>query len=261
MLKRLFAIGLFAAVTAACVGTTGSGLVTFKAFGAGPADVTNHQLSFVNGKGWNITLTKATLHVGALYLNRSVPVSGGQTRSCYETGVYVAQVLDGADLDLLNPAEQPFPSPGSGTADPAATGEVWLTGGRVDDEDDRTIIADVEGTATKGVTSMRFEGTITIGRNRVPVATNPALPGANPVCLYRIVTPIAVNVTPQSGGSLVVRADPRGWFANVDLGALAPVTATSDLRRFADDSSDEASANLFAGLRAAEGVYTFAWHP
>lgn len=260
-MKRLFAAGLFAFVTTACVGTTGSGLVTFKAFGAGPTDVSNHTLSFVNGKGWNITLSKATLHVGALYLNRSVPVSGGQTRSCYETGVYVAQVLDGADLDLLNPAQQPFPNPGSGTADPAETGEVWLTGARIDDEDDRTIIADVEGTATNGTTSMRFEGTVTIGRNRVPVATDPALPGANPVCLYRIVTPIPVNVTPERTGSLLMRADPRGWFANVDLGALTPVSADSDLRRFSDDSSDEASANLFDGLRAAEGVYTFAWQP
>ena len=35
------------------------------------------------------------------------------------------------------------------------------------------------------------------------------------------------------------------------------MSADSDLRRFADDSSDAASANLFDGLRAAEGVYTF----
>ena len=133
-------------------------------------------------------------------------------------------MLDGADLDLLNAAPQPFPTPGNGTADPAATGEVWLTGARIDDDEDRTIIANVEGTATKnGTISMRFDGTAHDRHEPHSAAsTDPARPGANPVCLFRIVTPIPVNVTPSDGGSLVVRADPRGWFANVDLGALPP---------------------------------------
>jgi len=254
-MRRLFSV-LFTAALAACIGTTGSEIVSFKTFGAGPAGVQNHQLDFVNGHGWAISLTTAKLHIGAVYLNRSVPVSGGQERACFLPGVYVGQVLDGADIDTLDPNPQPFPNPGHGTADLAVTGEVWLTGGRVDEDEDRTTIAEVAGTATRDGVSMRFEGQVTIGKNRIPAETDPARPGANPVCAARIVTPIPIDVVLANGGSLLVRADPRGWFANVELGDLQPVTPTSDLRRFSDDNSDQPSTNLYGGLRAATGVYT-----
>lgn len=259
--RALAGVAMTAFALVACIGTTGSERVTFQAFGAGPADVRDHRLEFVNGHGWSITLTRAKLHVGALYLNRSVPVSGGQERACFLPGVYVAQVLEGTDIDALSADLQPFPAPGSGTADRAVTGEVWLTGGRVDEEEDRTTIADVEGTATKDGASMRFEGTITIGSNRLPVQTDPARPGANPLCAARIVTPIPTEIVPTEGGSLILRIDPRGWFANVDLGELPPVTPDSDLHRFADENSDQPSTNLYGGLRAATGVYRFDFAP
>lgn len=253
-MKRLVSLLL---VASACIGTTGSERVTFQAFAAGPADAADHRLQFVNGRGWNITLTRARLHVGALYLNRSVPVSGGQERACFLPGVYVAEVLDGADIDALSPSLQPFPTAGSGTADRAVTGEVWLTGGRIDDAQDRTTIADVEGTASRDGASLRFEGTITIGTNRLPVQTDPARPGANPLCGSRIVTPIPTDITPSQGGALVLRVDPRGWFANVDLSELPPVTPDSDLHRFSDDNTDQPSTNFYLGVRAATGVYSF----
>lgn len=261
--RALFALAILVTPVTACIGTTGSALVTFKAFASGPADVPGDTpargLSFVNGRGWAINLTRAKLHIGAIYLNRSVPVSGGQERECFLPGVYVAQVLSGADIDVLSPALQPFPEPGSGTEDPAVTGEVWLTGGRIDALDDRTPIASVAGTATRGGESMRFEGTITIGKNRLTAQTDPARPGANPLCAERIVTPIPIAVTPTNGGSLVVRVDPRSWFANVELAELEPVSPGSDLRFFPDESTGQPATNLYRGVRAATGVYHFEW--
>jgi hypothetical protein len=246
----------------ACIGTTGSDLVSFPAFASGPADANGQPLTFTNGRGWTITLTKAKLHIGAVYLNRSVPVSGGQERECFLPGVYVAEVLRGIDVDALSPAPQRFPGLGNGTEDRAVTGEVWLTGQRIDALDDPTKIAEVEGTATRGGVSMRFEGTITIGKNnRVAASTDPARPGANPLCAERIVTPIPVNVTPRGTGALLVRIDPRGWFANVELGELEPVSPETDLRRFPDDNSNQPASNLYRGLRSASGVYTFEWMP
>lgn len=247
-------------VPTACIGTTGSDLVAFRAFAAGPEGVSG-ATTFTNGRGWTITLTRAKVHVGALYLNRSVPVSGGQERECFLPGVYVAQVLRGVDVDALDPRPQAFPEEGNGTADRAVTGEVWLTGGPVDALDDRTIIADVAGSATREGTSMRFEGTITIGRNRATAQTDPARPGANPLCAERIVTPIPIDITPTNGGSLVVRIDPRAWFANVELGELTPVSPATDLRRFPDATDGQPATNLYRGLRASSGVYTFSWAP
>jgi hypothetical protein len=235
--------------------------VTFPAFAAGPADATGQPLTFTNGRGWTITLTRAKLHIGAVYLNRSVPVSGGQERECFLPGVYVAEVLRGIDVDALSPALQRFPGAGNGTEDRAVTGEVWLTGQRIDALDDPTKIAEVEGTATRGSVSMRFEGAITIGRNRTSASTDPARPGANPLCAERIVTPIPVNVTPRGEGALLVRVDPRGWFANVELEELERVSPETDLRIFPDDNSNQPASNLYRGLRSASGVYTFEWTP
>lgn len=260
-MRRLLSLLLLAALAAACIGTTGSDLVTFPAFAAGPADANGQPLTFTNGRGWIITLTKARLHIGAVYLNRSVPVSGGQERECFLPGVYVAEVLNDVDVDALSPTPVRFPGLGNGTEDRAVTGEVWLTGQRIDALDDRTTIAEVAGTATRGGATMRFEGTITIGKNRVAASTDPARPGANPLCAERIVTPIPVNITPRGTGSLLVRVDPRGWFANVELGELEPVSAESDLRRIPDDDSNQPASNLYRGLRSASGVYTFEWLP
>jgi hypothetical protein len=263
--RRALVLAALAALGTACIGTTGSQLVAFDAFGAGPADLppdaATHGLSFVNGRGWSITLTRAEVRVGALYLNRSVPVSGGQERRCFLPGLYVAQVLSGTTIDALSPALQPFPQAGSGTADHAVTGEVWLTGGRIDEQEDRTTIAEVSGTATRGGESMRFEGTVTIGKNRRVAETDPARPGANPLCAARIVTPIPTSITPTDGGALVVRVDPRGWFANVELGDVPPVSPGSDLHVIPDDSDTQPGANLLGGLRAAVGVYRFEWRP
>ena len=258
-MKRALSLVALATVLAACVGTTGSDIVSFSAYGAGVADGGSEGLAFTNGLGWDVTLTRAKLHVGAMYLNRSVPVSGGQERECFLPGVYVAEVLAGRDIDVLSSRPQPFPVKGSGTADRAATGEVWLTGARVDALEDRTAIADVAGTVRRDGKVFRFEATVTIGSNRTSAATDPARPGANPLCSQRIVTPILVDVTPSDGGALVLRVDPRAWFDNVDFGELDPVTAGSDLLRFPDETTGQPATNFYRGLRASSGVYTFQW--
>ena len=248
---------------AACTGTTGSEIVSFEAFASGPADLppdtATRGLSFTNPLGWSITLTRARLHIGAVYLNRSAPISGGQERQCFLPGIYVAQVTTGMDVDALSSALQPFPAAGSGTADHAVTGEVWLTGGRIDEPDDFTPIAQVAGTATRGGESMRFEGTVTIGKNRKNPDIDRARPGAEPLCSKRIVTNIPTSITPTDGGALVVRVDPRAWFANVELGELEPVAPDDDLRRIPDAPAPPPADNLYRGLRGAEGVYRFEW--
>ena len=109
---------------AGCGDTTGSALVTFSAIASGPADATGGPLTFQSGFGARLTLTRARLHLGAVYLNQSVPPSGGTSTPCFSSGIYVAQVFGPVDVDLLSPSPVPFPTQGQGTQTAARSAEV-----------------------------------------------------------------------------------------------------------------------------------------
>jgi hypothetical protein len=242
----------------ACTGTTGEDLVTFAAAAAGPEDAAagGGPLEFDIPTGFHVRLETAKLHVGALYLNQSVPISGAAETGCILPGIYVAEVVEGRDVDLLSSTPQPFPVDGHGTTVAAKAGEVWLTGGDVDAPVDDTPILVVSGTATgaDGV-SVPFDGTLTIGKNRVVPSRNTAQPGANPICKQRIVTPIVVDLSVRQGGTLLLRADPRLLFSSVDFTNLGGSST------FDDQSRTQASRNLYQALHAAGTVYRFEWKP
>jgi hypothetical protein len=234
-----------------CVGTTGSDLVTFRAAAAGHPQA---RAPFAT-PGGIVTLTKAKLHVGALYLNRSLPISGSQERACILPGIYVGQVLAGRDIDLLDPGPQPFPVEGNGTADRALTGEVWLTGTDLNDAKDAPVILEASGTVERNGQSTAFEARITIGTNRLETETDPARPGANPICKQRIVSPIAVSLVPRSSGALLLRVDPRAFFVNVAWGDLEKV---GDVLVFADRTEGASNVGLYRALLST-GPYSFEW--
>lgn len=259
-MKRAFVL----AATLACAscGSTGGELLELEAFAAGPEGlVAGQPYVFVTDRGYEVTLSAASLHIGAVYLNRSVPTSVSSDTSCYLAGQYVAEVAGGVDVDLLDSELQPFSVRGFATTDRARTAEIWLTGGDLDAETDPTVIARVEGVAARGAERYPFEATITISDNRAIPPSDPAQPGARPICKQRVVSPIAVDLTPEPGGSLLVRVDPAGWFDNVSFDQLELVDDDPPLYRFRDDSLDQPSRNLFNGLRANAGVYQLEWLP
>ncbi len=66
-----------------CIAQTGGNTAQFPVAAAGPADAISGQpLSFTSG-AWDVVLTQATLHVGAVYLDQSQSISGGQATGCY----------------------------------------------------------------------------------------------------------------------------------------------------------------------------------
>jgi hypothetical protein len=229
-MRQALAIALCAISLCAigCSGSTGSGLVSFRARVGGPADA-GPMLAFDSGMGYHITLARARFHLGAVYLNMSVPSSGGPEEPCILPGIYVGEVFGscqpsgacGLDLDLLSPDLVPFDLPGNGTANPAVEAEVWLTAGDINRAADPTIIFDVAGVAARAGVEWPFAATITIGANRQLPVQNPAAPGTNPICRQRIVSPIPVALTLTDGGTLDVRVDPRAMFNGVDFTALA----------------------------------------
>jgi hypothetical protein len=253
---------LLALLLAACGGSTGSGLVTFRAMAGGPADATGGPLSFAAGS-YQVTLSRARLRIGAVYLNQTVPASGAAASGCVQIPpIYVAEAFGPVTLDLLSPILQPFPAVGEATQTQARTAEVWLTGGDVNAPQDPTVILDVAGTASKAGTAFPFQGTVTISLNRAIPPGNPALPGNNPICKQRIVSPIEVDITPTNGGVLTLRVDPRGMFNTVDFATLGPAPGSSTVLEIPDTNATSAGTALFKdGLHSAFGVYQFTWSP
>lgn len=237
-----------------CVGSTGGDLLELRAYAAGPEDA-QPGLRFENSLGYVVTLAEARLFVGGMYLNRSRPTSVAADTSCTLPGIYSAEVLSGLEVNLLSPEPQPFPETGFATTEPSVTGEVWLSDGNIDRESSRTVVLRVAGSAERAGKSYPFEGSFTIGENRALPPSDAALPGQNPICKQRIVSPIALDLRARPGDALLLRADPRGMFANVDFTTLG---RDAELYRFADRLGvDQASDNLYAGLRRNSGVYDF----
>src|SRR5262249_13934648 len=148
----------------------------------------------------------------ALYLNQTVPTSGAQGGSCILPGIYVAEAFSSQKptasdfyFDLLSPTLQPLLTTGEGVRAEAKAGEVWLNGLDIDALDDPTPILDVAGTVVLSGQPATFAASLTIGQNRARPVENPALPGSNPICKQRIVTPILLDILPTSGGTLTVR--------------------------------------------------------
>ena len=253
-MKRLIVV---ASLAAACGGTTGSALVTFNAAASGPADAAGGPLTFTTRAGAQITLTKASLHIGAVYLNQSRPASGAATEPCILPGIYVAEALGPLDVDLLSPAPQPFPATGEGIQTQAVTAEIWLSSSHINALNDAPVILDVAGTAIQAGQTVPFTSQVTIGARRLPTSTTPAQPSANPICHQRIVTPIRIDITPTNHGTLALRIDPRPMFDTVDF-STAVIPAGGTTYSIPDDGS-QAGEPLFKGMVANSGVYSFTW--
>jgi hypothetical protein len=256
-------LAAFSVFCASCVGTTGGDIVDFQAAAAGPTDaVTGQPLSFETGRGWHVELNTARMHVGALYLSDHSPPSGAQSSSCILPGSYVAQVIEGRDIDLLSSKPQLFPVLGHGTTvEPAQSAQVWLTGGDINDPDDPpepTAVLELSGTARQGNVNRAFAAKLTIANNRI--TTGGASAGADTICVERIVSPIPLALQVQTEGALLLRIDPRMLFTNVDFGALSAENSDGSYA-FVDshDATDQPSINLYNNLKQAGPLYALSW--
>jgi hypothetical protein len=254
------------ALTLSCNGTTGYELVNFYTAARGPSDAVKGQpYTFDLDAQQRVTLTKATLHIGALYLTQSVPQSGGGPAPCvlpgtYE-GVFVGEVLGGGDIDLLDPSPQALPV-GQGSTIPAATGQVWLTHGDVNAPVDPFAIVTLEGSVVADGATISFSGGITLNDSTPSSATsgagaNGGLPGANQICLVRIVQGVPADLTLAQGGTLVLVVDPKALLNNANFGTQS---TSIELSGNATMQANQPSLNLFNNLKGT-GPYRFEWLP
>jgi len=259
-MRAALGLALITAAATGCGDTTGGARVSFDVAAAGPEDAIGGALSFTSALGYRVTLDRARLYIGALYLNQTVPTSGAQEIGCIRPGIYVVQVTSSLLVDALSARPQPFPTRGEGIASEAKAGELWLTGGDINRIEDNTVIVDAAGTAQRGAVSYPFEARLTIGRNRLIPSTDPAYPGTNPICKQRIVSLIPTDLIPQEAGTLLLRIDPRRWFDTVDFSLVPKVQDSPTLHRFTNTNDNSADLSLFNnGVRARTGAYSFTW--
>jgi hypothetical protein len=266
------------ALSVSCNGTTGYDLVQFYAAGRGFSDARKDQPYTFDGPGGvRVTLTRASLHVGALYLTQSVPQPGGGPLACepqqtYE-GAFVGEVRGEGDIDLLDPSVQQIHVVGDGSTIPAATGDVWLVHDEAIQQGDLnqadgTPVLTLQGTYEAGGVAHTFSAGITIDTNRIQ-STNPGLPGEIQICEKRIVSGIPAALTVAQAGTLVLHIDGAALFEGViftDLpdgpsltGPAAGCAPNAQTEKcFTNDDSNLSSRTLFANLTTT-GPYRFAW--
>jgi hypothetical protein len=244
--------GCAALLLSACGASTGGALVQFSAVARGEGAA-----SFTTTKGYTVDLTRARLFVGAVYLNQTTPGNYAGEVACVLPGVYSGEVRAPLTVDALSPLVQPFPKPGVGTAFPSKAGELWLTSGDINAPEDKQVLLEVAGTARKGAEVFPFDGALTIGANRAQPPRDTNLPGSNPLCRQRIVTPIPLDVVLADSGTLTLTVKPSGWFDNVEFSQLDKVSDSPLLYRFQDVSEGQPSTALYTALRASQGVYSF----
>jgi hypothetical protein len=267
-MKRTAALSVFL-LTAHCGEGTGNRLVTFSAqvsaapeLGLSPGQA----LQFTTPRGFDVVLTTARLFIGAMYFSSLAPMtaSGAAEAPCVALGLTTGEVRGGGRaFDVLDPTPQTFEAPGFGSDLPTRSASLWLTAKDVNDDDERTSILAVEGTATRGETSYPFTGSFRIGNNRITPPRNPALPSSNPICEQRIVTPIAFETTLSEGATVWLQVDARAFFSSVNFATLTPTGATPATYRFQDTSADaqQADTALYNGFRASAGPYRFELFP
>lgn len=251
-------------LTTGCVQSTGGALVDFGMTASGPASAVKGQpYTFTTPENYRVTLTRAELTVGAVYLNQNSATNYQVDPACILPGVYSGEVRGGRVIDVLDPTPQAFDTRGNGTDTQTLAAELWLTGGDIQADTDASVVMNVAGRAERGADAWPFEARVTIGQNRRVPPRDPALPGTNPLCKQRIISPIATQLTLKNGGTLRLRVDPARWFDAVDFDELTAAQQVRGVYQLVDalDGAGQPDLALFNGLRTTRGPYSFEFTP
>jgi len=264
MLRFALIVICCTAVPACGPGDTGGAIVRFHAYAAGLSDASAGS-EFDTSSGFHVTLTSARLHIGAVYMRLAATNPGSANSACVGDTTYGLQVPGPVDVDVLSAELQEFSVLGRATDDLDQSAEIWLTGGDINNVNDDTVLVDVTGHASGSGFDGDFRGSLTISTNRLIPVTNPAMPGANPICKQRIIAPIPVRVKPSVGGNLLLRVNPEPWFDNLDFSVLEPSDGDGSVLEIPDENSgpdpDAAAGRaFFLGVTGASGTtYDFSW--
>jgi len=259
-------------------GTTGSKRFTFEARAGGVERDGAAPYTFVNATGWTVTLTKANVTIGPLYLNVVAPLRAERLRFAWVRSAFadddhlsggrvVGEVLGRVTVDALSPSLVSFPVTGTMTEEQVRTADIWLWPSsevppeRVDVDEPSL---EVEGEATRGAAQVRFRGRLVIDAAWATDA-KPGEVSADPITVVRQIRGIPATFFPREGGSLEVRIDVKPLFRGADFGSLSanPIDPDGRVRlvqaKTGSVTTDQVLRNAFQGLRAARGTYAVRW--
>jgi hypothetical protein len=261
-------------------GSTGSKRFVFDARAGGIERDATQPHVFTNERGWTITLTKAAVTIGPVYLNVVAPLRSGETswmrpfiRSAFAhdehlgEGRVVGEVLAQVTIDALSPVLVPFGSQGSMTQEHVRTADVFLWPPPETPPETTNIdaaSAELAGEAVRGKDHVRFRGRLVIDDAWASDA-KPGERSATPISEIRQVRGVPASFYPVEGGALEIRVDVCPLFRGADFSNLAANPTDADGTKILVQSKDGAIAtdqvmrNVFQGLRASSGTYAIRW--
>jgi len=275
------AVSTILTLTPAGCGSAGSARFLFDARAAGIDRDASQPLTFTNEPGWTITLSKATVTIGPVYLNVIAPLRDEMTTLLPWLGVKrafgdddhlgagreVGEVLAQITFDALSPSFMPFPVQGTMTQEQIRTAEIWLwppPGTAPEAVNIDTSAVDFAGEAVRDNARVRFRGALILN----DAWTSDAKPGersAQPVTSLRKVRGVPTTFFPTEGGRLEIRVDVRPLFRGADFSNLTSNPSDKDGTKILIQSktgkftTDQVMRNVFQGLRASTGTYAVRW--
>ncbi len=275
-LRRIFGISMLSACLSGCSTGTGSKRFSFDARIAGAETPTADVGSFVNQKGWSVSLSEATVTIGPIYLNTIVPLADTTARvfdwlvrpawahgaGHLDSGRIVGEVLSRVTFDALSAEPVDFPSRGNVTQEEVRSAEVWFypTSG----SSQVPVALSVRGEASKEGVQVRFRGELTLNEDFVPNQAEGSR-GVQTLDALRKVRGIPAGFVPTEGGSLEIRLDVRRLFRGADFSSLESNRSDADGTKVLAQGktsalgTDQVMTNLYQGLREANGTYAVRW--
>lgn len=275
-----FFLPVFAAVSSSCAGGTGGKRFDFDARIGGIASADPSAFTFTNQNDWVITLTRAEVTLGPIYLNvvtplvdrplglldRLVPSAWARGEAHLDPGRIVGEVLAQASFNALSAELVSFPLRGALTEEQVHTAEVWFypqAGVSADVKKIDTPALEVAGTATRGDSTVAFRGTLIL--NDAWLTDQPSgQQGSQPITEIRKLRGIPASFFPTQGGSLELRFDVTRLFRGANFSNLTQNPSDPDGTKLLVQSkagpvtTDQVMTNLYQGLRDAS-TYSAEW--
>ncbi len=284
--RRVLGLSLALFVSGGCFGSTGTKRLSFAASAGGVPRTGTGPMTFTNERGFEISLSRADVTVGPIYLNVIAPRSSGETavrrrfgnllgglegtahaagEDHLGSGRVVGQVLSQVTFDALSEARVPFPTEGVVTNEPVRTVDLWFF--PPPGEDPQTVrisraALSVEGRATRGGKTTAFRGALVLDDAWLPDAPAGSRQ-ARTIAEIREVRGIATAFVPDEGGSLEIRLDVAALFRGADFDALEANPVDKDgakkLVQSKTTGTDQVLTNLFQGLKSNVGTWQVRW--